>query len=265
MEKSYLQAIEKILSENDIPILAIADAEKINFHAPVGFRPQDHLAGAKSMLIFARPLPLEVYDIASDPKLFGYRKAYFENYKLMDEAAKKVTDFLSGEGFPSFPVPSYSPLVFNEGEPWGKISFKHAAELAGLGKLGKNFLFIHPDKKYGNILRLGGALTTLKLPAGEKTEFKKICPPSCTRCLDACPVNALSRQGIDKSRCMTNCIKNLFMPPFVIQKGFRWMGAKSKGFSKFLEWFALAFFEDYGIKCMACLLACPHFPGNKKS
>jgi epoxyqueuosine reductase len=263
MEKTYIQTIEKMLRVNDIPILAVADAEIINQHAPVGFRPKDHLANAKSMLVFARPLPIEVYDIENDPKLRGYRKAYFENYKLMDETANKVANFLQEEGFPSYPVPSYSPLVFNQGEPWGKMSFKHAAELAGLGKLGKNFLFIHPDKKLGNILRFGGILTTLKLPAGDKTVFNKICPPSCSLCIDSCPVNALHVNGIDKTRCMTKCIKSPFMPPFIIQKGFRWMGKTNKSFSKFIEWFAMVFFEDYGIKCMACLLACPHFPGKK--
>lgn len=263
MENAYFQAIQQTLNEKDIPILAVADAAELNRHAPAGFRPEDHLVKATRMLIFARPLPLDVYDIENDPKLHAYRKAFFENYKLMDETATKTAAFLKEEGFASVSIPSYSPLVFNQGEPWGKMSFKHAAELAGLGKMGKNFLFIHPHKSYGNILRFGGILTTLKLPAGAKTAFKKICPSSCTRCIDACPVQALSENGIDKTRCMTKCIKNPFMPPYFIQTYFRRMGSSNKRFSQFLEWFTRVFFTDYGIKCMACLLACPHFPGKR--
>jgi epoxyqueuosine reductase QueG len=263
MGNLYLQAIEQKLKEKDIPILAVADAAALNRHAPVGFRPEDHLANATRMLIFARPLPLDVYDIKNDPKLRAYRTAFFKSYKLMDETATEIADVFKEEGFPSFPIPSYSPLVFNQGEPWGKMSFKHAAELAGLGKIGKNFLFIHPDKKYGNILRFGGILTTLKLPAGVKTTYKKICPPSCTLCVDACPVQALSENSIDKTRCMTTCIKSSFMPPFFIQTYLRRIGSSNKRFSRFLEWFALVFFADYAIKCMACLLACPHFPGKR--
>ena len=254
MKKPSVESIQNITTEKGIPLLAVAAAEDINRHAPAGFRAEDRLPGANSMLIFGRPLPLEVYDIQKDPKLNEYRKAYFESYKLMDETAQAVAGFLEEQGFDSLPIPAYSPLVFNQGEPWGKMSFKHAAELAGLGKLGKNMLFIHPDKRYGNILRFGGALTTLELPAGRKTEFKKLCPPACTLCIDACPVGALSGDGIDKTRCMSRCIKSPFMPPHIAQKAFRWMGQKSRGFSGFLEWFALTFFEDYGIECMECLL-----------
>jgi epoxyqueuosine reductase len=262
MKKPSKQAIKEILNEKDIPILAVADAETINQQAPPGFRAEDHLPGARSMLIFARPLPIEVFDVSRDPKLIRYKRAFFENYKLMDEAARTVAGFLEQQGFPSLPLPAYSPLVFNQGEPWGKMSFKHAAQLAGLGKIGRNTLFIHPDKEIGNTLRFGGALTTLALPAGKKTEFKTICPPTCSLCIDACPVNALSPKGIDKTRCMSKCIKSPFMPPLFAQKGFRWMGQKSKSFSKFLEWFASAFFEDYGIRCVKCLTVCPHFPRN---
>lgn len=263
MEKPSLQSIETILNQKNIPFLAVAAADVISQQAPAGFRAQDHLPGAKSMLIFAQPLPLEVFDVKADPKLKGYRKAYFENYRRMDEAAKTVAAFLDEKGYPSLPLPAYSPLVFNQGEPWGKMSFKHAAELAGMGKIGKNLLFIHPDKKIGNTLRLGGALTTLELPAGEKAGFEKLCPPACTQCIDACPANALEPHRIDKTRCMCKCVKSPFLPPLAIQNSFRWIGKKSKGFSRFMEWLALVFFENYGIKCMACLLACPRFPGGK--
>jgi epoxyqueuosine reductase len=119
-----------------------------------------------------------------------YTRAFADNYRRMNDAACVIATMLESEGFPSLAVPAYSPLKFYRGEPCGMISFKHAAAEAGIGKLGKNTIFVHPE--YGNILRLGGFITTAELPTGRPKEYKNICPPSCNLCEKACPVGALS-------------------------------------------------------------------------
>jgi epoxyqueuosine reductase len=262
MPKNMFDPIRDFAADNGIPIIAVASAERINNTAPAGFRPEDYLPGAKSVIIFAKPLPLSAYEAGNDPYYMFYTRAYSDNYRLMNGVAERMTSELEKSGYPSLPVPAYSPLKFHMGEPFGLISFKHAAAEAGIGKIGKNTLLIHPE--HGNILRFGGLMTTLELPAGSPGEFKKICPAACDLCEKACPVGALSGGNINKTKCMTRCIGHPLLPPYPVQSAMRWLCGKSRRMTSFLNYFTISLFENYGIKCMECLLACPHFPGKKR-
>ncbi len=190
-----------------------------------------------------------------------YTSAYASYYGLMNSAANTACLMMQDAGFPSLPIPSYSPLKFHNGEPRGLISLKHAAVEAGLGKMGKNTLLIHPNR--GNIVRLGGLLTTMEWSCEEKKEYPKLCPAKCSNCIKACPVGALSDDGIDKMKCMGNCIKHTLMPPKWLLPYMKWGVSKSKLMTELMELFTLSFFESYGVGCFACLKACPHFPEKK--
>ena len=262
MPEKRMNTIIKKAAEFDIPVVGVAAAERLNSTAPDGFRPEDYLPGARSVVVLARPLPKSVFVTENDPHYMFYTRAFADNYVRMNAAAGAIAALLESEDFVSLPVPAYSPLRFHKGEPRGIMSFKHAAAEAGLGKLSKSTIFIHPE--YGNILRLGGVITTAELPAGQPQEYKKICPPSCDLCEKACPVGALQDGKINITKCMTNCVAHTLLPPYPIQSSMRWMASKSKSVDSFLEFFTLSMFENYGIKCMQCLLVCPHFPVRKK-
>jgi len=74
------------------------------------------------------------------------------------------------------------------------------ANLCGLGWLGKNSLLIHPQA--GSHLFLAEVLLTLELGASPKPLASRC--GSCTRCLEACPTQALVRPGcLDSSRCIS--------------------------------------------------------------
>lgn len=80
----------------------------------------------------------------------------------------------------------------------GPVMEKPLAALAGLGWQGKHTVLIHP--KLGNWLFLGVIITTLELPADEPA--KDHCG-TCTRCITACPTDAITAPGqLDSRRCI---------------------------------------------------------------
>ncbi|TVQ31926.1 MAG: tRNA epoxyqueuosine(34) reductase QueG [Phycisphaeraceae bacterium] len=77
---------------------------------------------------------------------------------------------------------------------------EHASR-AGLGWIGKHTLLIHP--RLGSYMLLGGALTTLDIdPPAEQQPVQDHCG-ACTRCIDACPTDAITPYSVDASRCIS--------------------------------------------------------------
>ncbi len=263
MNQNLQDEIRAYLDKKDVPIHGVADAAELNRTAPEGFRPEDMLPGARSVMILAKPLPLSIFQTPRNHKLYSfYTSSFHTYYQAANEAANTICLMIEDAGFAALPIPAYSPLKFHDGEPRGVVSLKHMAVAAGLGKMGKNTLLIHPQE--GNILRLGGLITTLEMPFDGPGGFPRLCPENCRKCLDACPVGALSDKGIDKMQCMGNCIEHSLMPPRWVLSLLRWPVAKSHLLTNLMDLFALSFFSSYGVSCFACLKACPHFPGNRK-
>lgn len=241
-------------------LMGAAAAEKLNAGAPEGFRPKDIMPGAKTVLVFARPLPLAVYQVPAENNAFYQRSSYIQ-YLMMDKLANDLSLMIQQAGYPSLPVPSYSPLRFYEGEPRGIISLKHAAVCAGLGKMGRNTLLI--NREHGNVMRLGALATELEWPEYAETTHKSLCPDNCRLCEEACPVGAIKDGHIDKMKCMGHCIKHILLPPQFMLPLMKRTVAASKLMTRFMELTSLNFFETYSIGCSACLKACIHFPGRQ--
>ena len=265
MDNDIINSVRQYIKKKNIPIIGAARAEALNQKAPPEFRPEDLLPGSKSILIYAKPLPGTVYltpNTTNNSFYTFYTRSYLTNYKIIDETSDTACYMLEEAGYPSLPIPSYSPLRFYKGEPRGYISLKHAAVEAGLGKMGKNTLLIHPER--GNTLRLGGLLTTMKWTYNEPAEYPELCPDGCDLCEKACPGNALNNGNIDIMRCLRYCVKHTMLPPKWLLPNMKWIVSKSRRISRFMELFSLSFFENYGIGCIACLEKCPHFPALKK-
>ncbi|HZC42975.1 MAG TPA: tRNA epoxyqueuosine(34) reductase QueG [Acidobacteriaceae bacterium] len=74
------------------------------------------------------------------------------------------------------------------------------AKYAGLGWQGKNTCLIH--ERLGSWFFLGVILTSLDLPREERAQPMPDRCGSCTRCIDACPTEALEPYRMDASRCI---------------------------------------------------------------
>lgn len=76
---------------------------------------------------------------------------------------------------------------------------EHAVR-AGLGLVGKHTLLIEPG--FGSWLLLGAIVTTLPLAPSTSRHRRADPCGSCTRCIDACPTDAITPFSVDASRCL---------------------------------------------------------------
>jgi epoxyqueuosine reductase len=74
------------------------------------------------------------------------------------------------------------------------------AQRAGLGAVGKHTLLIQPGA--GSYLLLGEILTTLEIAPSRSMRDINPCG-SCTRCIEACPTNAITPWSVDARRCIS--------------------------------------------------------------
>lgn len=82
------------------------------------------------------------------------------------------------------------------------LSTRHAAVEASLGIFGKSRLLITP--RFGPRQRVAAVVTDAELASDPKIsadEALKLCPPGCSACIDACPGQAISGDGLSWRKC----------------------------------------------------------------
>lgn len=129
-----------------------------------------------------------IIDEISDKPTFTYFHHYRSVNAFLDQITLRGLVYIQKQGFNAVAVPA-SQTVNDASDPYrGIFPHKTAAVLAGLGRIGKNGLFIHC--LYGSRVRLATILTDMKLQCGEPMPF--LACGSCSRCVDACPAMALT-------------------------------------------------------------------------
>lgn len=100
----------------------------------------------------------------------------------------------------AIPLPSDSPYDYWDPENFegrGILSMRHAAQLSGIGSMGKNTLII--NKEYGNMINIGAVLTNLDLKSDPFSE--EMCLANCRLCIDTCPQMALDGLTVNQKLC----------------------------------------------------------------
>jgi epoxyqueuosine reductase len=191
------ELVKQFALDSGADLAGVAPVERFE-GAPAGHHPTDILPGARSVVVCAKPIPAGVFD----GPITSYQMAMDVVHWQLDLLVTPVALFLEGNGGRAVPVPSDDPYRHWEAERSygrGDLSHKHAAQAAGLGKLGKNSLLITP--RFGNRLHLVSVVTDVELAPDPVMNWEP-CPPKCTRCIRACPAGAIGEgQRVDQALC----------------------------------------------------------------
>lgn len=153
--------------------------------------PRRLVPGAKSVIsLLYNYYPKQEQNQKDAPKIARY--AYGEDYHfVLKKKLKALMNWLNEE------VGEVSGRCFVDSAP---VMERQWAERSGLGWLGKNTLLINPRK--GSYYFLAELIIDLELPVDQP--IKDHCG-TCTRCIDACPTDAISAEGylLDASKCIS--------------------------------------------------------------
>ena len=131
------------------------------------------------------PVVDELYRHEEPSALYSYRGLYDSVNANLDRAALLIAKRIQEAGFKAYPIPASQTV--NPRKLEGAISHKLAANLAGLGWIGRSCLLITPE--YGPRVRLATVLTDAPLETGE--QLTGGCE-DCRECVDICPPKAFT-------------------------------------------------------------------------
>jgi len=173
-------------------------------HDPRRTNPHSVMSGLRSVIVCAinynSPPPRSVEALQTEPaepRGWISRYAWGEDYH---EVLRQKLQQLEGNFRDRFSEPFETRIYADTGPLNERVLAKHAS----LGWLGKNTLLL--NSKLGSWFFLGVILTTLDIPPSlgpAELPFPDLCG-SCTKCIDACPTEALVEPYVmDSRRCIS--------------------------------------------------------------
>lgn len=218
----HAQDIKNLAHQLGADLVGIAAAERFG-NAPEGYHPADVLPNCCSVVVLAgRWNPATMMAASVSP--YWITRNYLSD--KMTFMAAQLAEQLTDAGALSVPIGSNYPddLDPRTGRFRGTLSLKHAAELAGLGRIGRNTLLV--NDQLGNALWLSAVVTEAQLDSDPIADYVS-CIPGCKLCVSACPAHALDGEQIDQNACYAHAY-----------------GARDGG--------------EYRIHCFNCRKACPN-------
>ena len=171
--------------------------------------PYDLLPTAKSLIVFFIPFKhrLVKKNKKGDRPCHNWGLAYVQTNDLIGRLSRALKNLLTSRGFAVELTPATHN--FNEDVLMARWSHKHLAFLANLGRFGTHHMLITPAGCAG---RLGSLVTEADLGDHPLIETKEACllkaGKKCGKCIEACPVAALSQDGFERHRCWNRLKEN---------------------------------------------------------
>jgi epoxyqueuosine reductase QueG len=247
------QEVLKIASDENIPVIGIAQAEKMAAE-PQGHRPTDFLPGAQSLICFGIPIPVGTYQVPTHNAEIVWRSQNLY-YRRLDSLSIRLATMIEESGSHAIPIYGCMPLGINKkGEVVGFLNQIQMGVVTKIGILGKNGLLI--NSKYGARLMLGGVITSARLPEMHFPDLPEPgCPAECRICVDACPVRAISlvHKRVKIMRCLSYTSRTPLMSKlrFVLLRSIRPDSA-----ARLMN--LTAFDEHTFHVCSKCVSLCPY-------
>jgi epoxyqueuosine reductase len=201
---------QEMKGELDVELIGVASVEASR-SKELKDRAISLLPGARSVVVVGKEIYKEVVTLlqpskdageAAGGELLGPHGDYLNG--RLTKAVYDLATIFRKEGYKSLPLPA-AGLPTDQRFLVALFSYKHAAQMAGLGTIGRHSLLITPE--YGPRVRLACLLTEAPLDASPSME-KDYCI-SCDACIRECPAQALQMPGqgvaysINKFSCRT--------------------------------------------------------------
>ncbi|MEM8756783.1 MAG: tRNA epoxyqueuosine(34) reductase QueG [Planctomycetota bacterium] len=153
------------------------------------------LDGARSAIVVA-DLYATRDDVQTDPAPGRGHIARYAQGRDYHRVIKRRLYTLCDELAAAYPEDRFRAVVDTAPVPERELAVR-----AGIGWTGKHTLAIHP--RAGSWMLLGCVLTTLELPPPPEQERHTDHCGTCTRCIDACPTDAIEPYSVDARRCIS--------------------------------------------------------------
>jgi len=184
--QTFMQEMKEKL---DVELLG---ATSVDVSEVLKMRTRDLLPSAKSAVVFGKEIYKEIVSLLKPSKqegeiesggLLGPHCEYVNG--RLNRAVHDLAALFKKLGYRSLPLPAIGPS--DRRFLTSLLSFKHVAELAGLGTIGRHSLLI--TQAYGPRVRLACLLTEATLDTTSRLQ-ENYCL-NCDACIRLCPANAL--------------------------------------------------------------------------
>jgi epoxyqueuosine reductase len=187
-DRGFLEEMKKKL---DVDLIGAASADQSK---ELKDKAAPFLPAVKSVVVFAKATYREVVSLLGPFKetgapelgeVLGVHTNYING--RLNRAVHEMADIFHTEGYRSIPLCVAPGFITDQRYLKALFSYKHAAELAGLGTIGRNSLLITPE--FGPRVRLACLLTEAPVETTHRKQ-KKQCR-KCDACIRVCPAQAI--------------------------------------------------------------------------
>lgn len=173
--------------------------------------PHDLIPTARSLIVFFIPFNRVLIEEnkKGDRPCRNWGLAYVRTNDLIGRLSRAMEEVLAAAGFKSGLTPATHN--FDEDILMARWSHKHLAHLSNLGRFGTHHMLITPVGCTG---RLGSLVTEADLGDNPLIETDEACllkaGKKCGKCIEACPVDALSASGFERRKCWNRLNENRY-------------------------------------------------------
>lgn len=194
-------SVKRRARELGADLVGIASAATLNAFPPDPRYPQtpDRISPyVKSVVVIVQRIPVGAFRCK---QIVPVQYLDMMVLRRMDRVGYRLAGELERCGHPSFLLAAQETDWNLKRASYGSLSTRHLGVEAGLGTLGLDVNILTPE--FGPRLYLTGILTELELEPDPRMTEQVCIGESCSRCLHACPSDAVRHFGIDKPACAT--------------------------------------------------------------